>query len=138
MMQNQNQTQPSSDTKSPSRAILLAAQELPVLFEDPEAVVLAVCEVFVDDEAADTAIDGYADCVGNGFPSNASTINFTESFIYGVPGVSYDRWGTNDVPLLQTYQNQLSTCRALDGSTHRISGSAILPQSGLKYRPQWR
>jgi hypothetical protein len=95
--QKQKQTQLSSNTHIPPGT--LDAADFPITA--PVAVTFGVDTVFVASVGVTVAlpIDGYADCVGNVTPLNASTMNVTELFMYGVPErMPYDRCGKNDVP----------------------------------------
>lgn len=105
----------------------------------PVGVALGVDTVFVASDGVNVALlaltDGYGDWVGNVTPLNASTMNVTELFMYGVPGRSYVRCGKNDVPFPHIC---LVSLFDTPGMTHRIARGAVLPQPRLQYRPQWR
>jgi len=77
----------------------LDAPDFPIA---PVDAALGVDTVFVASDGVNVALlaltDGYGDWVGNVTPLNASAMNVTELFMYGVPGRSYVRCGKSDVP----------------------------------------
>jgi hypothetical protein len=86
--------------------------DLPPFPVVPVAVALGVDTVFIASDGITVAplgaIDGYADCVGNATPLNASTMNVTDSFMNGSDGRPYDKCGSKVVPFPQIFSNQHS------------------------------
>jgi hypothetical protein len=109
----------------------------------PVAVAFGADTAFVAADGATVAVsllgatDGYADCVGNATPLNASTMNVTESFINDSVGRPYDKCGRKVVPFPQIFVQ--SAFRRMEAvRTHRIPIGAILPKPRLQLRPQRR
>jgi len=92
--------------------------DLPPFPVVPVAVALGVDTVFVASDGITVAplgaIDGYADCVGNATPLNASTMNVTDSFMNGSDGRPYDKCGSKVVPFPQIFSNQHSEAQEWD------------------------